>query len=131
MAARIAGVTLPNEKRVEIALTYIYGIGFTTSKQILKQTQIDQNKRVKDLSEEEVQRLRESIEKSGRKIEGDLKRDVLANVKRLKDIGSYRGTRHARNLPVRGQRTKTNSRTAHGNVRKTAGSGRKTAAQKT
>jgi len=129
--ARIAGVTLPNEKRVEIALTYIYGIGLTQSKLILKRTAISGDTRVKDLKDDEVQKLREAIEKSGMKIEGELKRDVLAHIKRLKDIGSYRGTRHAKHLPVRGQRTKTNTRTVRGNVRKTAGSGRKVSDQKT
>ncbi len=129
--ARIAGVTLPNEKRVEIALTYIYGIGLKTSKQILEQTSVDPNKRVKDLTEEEVRKLRDAIEKGGIKIEGDLKREVLSNIKRLKEVGTYRGARHQKGLPVRGQRTKTNTRTVRGNVRKTAGSGRKAALQKT
>lgn len=129
--ARIAGVTLPNEKRVEYALPYIYGIGLTLSRRILKRTGISPDTRVKDLKDDEVQKLREAIEKSGMKIEGELKREVLANIKRLKDVGSYRGTRHSRHLPVRGQRTKTNTRTVRGNVRKTAGSGRKTADQKT
>lgn len=129
--ARIAGVTLPKDKRVEVALTYIYGIGLKTSQLILQKTQIDSNIRVKDLTEVQVQALREEIERGGVKIEGDLKREILANIKRLKEIGSYRGNRHARHLPVRGQRTKTNTRTVRGNVRRTAGSGRKTAAQKT
>lgn len=129
--ARIAGVTLPNEKRVEVALTYIYGIGLTTSQRILAETQVDANTRVKDLTENQVRKLRDAIEKGSFKIEGELKRDVLSNVKRLKEIGSYRGNRHMRGLPVRGQRTKTNTRTVRGNVRKTAGSGRKAAAQKT
>jgi len=131
MAARIASVTLPNEKRIEIALTYIYGIGLALSKKILKQTNIDGNKRTKDLSAEEVNRLRQGIEKSNIKIEGELHREILSNIKRLKEIGSYRGMRHAKGLPVRGQRTKTNTRTVRGNVRKTMGSGRKSAAQKT
>lgn len=128
--ARIAGITLPNEKRVEIALTYIYGIGLTTSTEILKQTSVKADTRVKDLTEDEVRKLRDAIEK-GMKIEGDLKREILSNIKRLKEIGSYRGQRHARHLPVNGQRTKTNNRTVRGNVRKTAGSGRKISAQKT
>lgn len=131
MAARIASVTLPNEKRIEVALTYIYGIGLSLSKKILKQTNIDGNKRTKDLSAEEVNRLRQGIEKSNIKIEGELHREILSNIKRLKEIGSYRGMRHAKGLPVRGQRTKTNTRTVRGNVRKTMGSGRKSAAQKT
>lgn len=129
--ARIAGVTLPNEKLVEIALTYIYGVGPHTSVSILTETKIDGNTRVKDLTEDQVRRLRDALEKGGIKIEGDLKREVLNNIKRLKDIGSYRGNRHSRSLPARGQRTKTNTRTVRGNVRKTAGSGRKSAAQKT
>lgn len=129
--ARIAGVTLPKEKRIEIALTYIYGIGPTLSKRILSQTGINANTRVKDLIEDEVRKLRDAIEKGGIKIEGELKRDVMSNVKRLKEINAYRGVRHARHLPVRGQRTKTNNRTVRGNVRKTAGSGRKQTDQKT
>ncbi|OGF27984.1 30S ribosomal protein S13 [Candidatus Falkowbacteria bacterium RIFOXYB2_FULL_47_14] len=130
MAVRIAGVTIPNEKRVEIALTYIFGIGRTQSNLILKSSGIDNNKRVKELSEDEVNKLRVIIEKEYR-VEGDLKREIMGNIKRLKEIGSYRGLRHARNLPVRGQRTKTNSRTVRGNKRQTAVSGKKMAAQKT
>ena len=130
MAARIAGVTLPNNKRIEVALTYIFGVGLTSSNKILSQTHIDNNKRTQDLSEEEVNKLREIIEKEY-KVEGELKRELLMNIKRLKEIGSYRGQRHTRGLPVRGQRTKTNSRTVRGNVRKTMGSGRKTSAEKT
>lgn len=129
--ARIAGVSIPKEKRVEIALTYIFGIGLTTSKELLEKTGVDGNIRVKDLTEADVQKLRSEIEGSDMKIEGDLKRDILANIKRLKDIGSFRGNRHQRGLPARGQRTKTNNRTLRGNTRKTAGSGRKVAAQKT
>lgn len=129
--ARIAGVTLPKDKRIEFALPYIYGIGLTLSQRILTQTEIHPNTRVKDLSEDEVRKLRDAIEKGGIKIEGELKRIVLANIKRLKDIGTYRGARHTKHLPVRGQRTKTNTRTVRGNVRKTAGSGRKTSDQKT
>ncbi|OGY46465.1 MAG: 30S ribosomal protein S13 [Candidatus Buchananbacteria bacterium RIFCSPHIGHO2_01_FULL_44_11] len=128
--ARIAGINLPKDKRVEIGLTYIFGIGRHLSDQILKQVQIDKNKKVQDLDDQEVSRLREIIEKNY-KVEGELKREVLLNIKRLKEIGSYRGSRHAKNLPVRGQRTKTNSRTVRGNVRKTMGSGRKPTAQKT
>jgi small subunit ribosomal protein S13 len=130
MAVRIAGVTIPNEKRVEIALTYIFGIGLATSQKILKQANVNLSSRVKDLTEEEVNRLRVIIEKN-LKVEGDLKRDIISNIKRLKEIGSYRGMRHQRGLPSRGQRTKTNSRTVRGNVRKTMGSGRKPTSQKT
>jgi len=130
MAVRIAGVTIPNEKRVEIALTYIFGVGRPRSNDILKAAGVDRNKRVKDLNEEEVNKLRVIIEKEHR-VEGDLRREIMGNIKRLKEIGSYRGLRHARNLPVRGQRTKTNSRTVRGNKRQTAVSGKKMAAQKT
>lgn len=130
MAIRIAGVTIPNEKRVEIALTYIYGIGLSKSQAILKLAKINPDLRVKDLSDEQANKLRELVEKQN-KVEGDLKRDVFANIKRLKEIGAYRGLRHAKGLPARGQRTKTNSRTVRGNVRKTATSGKKPAAQKT
>jgi small subunit ribosomal protein S13 len=128
--ARIAGVTIPVEKRVEIALTYIYGIGLTTSQKILSQLKINPDTRVKNLSETEVNNLRRIIEDT-HKVEGDLRREVLSNIKRLKEINSYRGSRHAKHLPARGQRTKTNTRTVRGNVRKTMGSGRKAAAQKT
>lgn len=131
MAARIAGVTLPNEKRIEIALTYIYGVGLTTAKKILKETKIDGNTRTKDLTTNQINNLRNAIEKGGHKIEGELKRETLSNIKRLKEINSYRGSRHAKALPVRGQRTKTNTRTVRGNVRKTTGSGRKPSSQKT
>lgn len=130
MIVRIAGVTLPQNKRVEVALTYIYGIGRQLSKTILTENNIDFNSKVKDLDEESVKTLREGIEKKY-KVEGDLKRDVLSNIKRLKEINSYRGSRHAKGLPARGQRTKTNSRTVRGNVRRTMGSGRKPTAQKT
>ena len=115
--ARIAGVDIPPDKRVEISLTYIYGIGRFRSSEILKMADIDSSKRVKDLSEEEVIRLREIIDKNYR-IEGDLRREVGLNIKRLQEIGCYRGMRHRRNLPVRGQRTKTNARTRRG-IRKT------------
>lgn len=130
MAARIAGVTLPNDKRLEIALTYIYGIGPTVAKRILDTTKVDGNVRVKDLRDTQVNTLREFIEKNLR-TEGDLRREVMLNVRRLKEIGSYRGSRHAKHLPARGQRTKTNTRTVRGNVRRTMGSGRKDANQKT
>ena len=128
--ARIAGINIPNEKRIEVALTYIYGVGLTLSKKVLAATKVDPNTRTKHLSEEEVNRIREYLEKNF-KVEGNLRQQVLLNIKRLKEIGSYRGIRHIRGLPVRGQRTKTNSRTRRGNVRKTAGSGRKNASEKT
>ncbi|MEW6407190.1 MAG: 30S ribosomal protein S13 [Patescibacteria group bacterium] len=127
---RIAGIMLPQDKRIEIALTYIYGIGRSLSNRILKQTQIDTNKRTKNLSEEEVAKLREIIEKSY-KVEGELRREKMLNIKRLKEIACHRGIRHIKGLPTRGQRTRTNSRTVRGNVRKTAGSGRKPSAEKT
>ncbi|MCK5062220.1 30S ribosomal protein S13 [Candidatus Parcubacteria bacterium] len=130
MAVRIAGVTIPNEKRVEIALTYIFGIGKVTSGIVLKSAKVDLNTRVKDLKEDDVNKLRTIIEKNY-KVEGDLKREVVGNIKRLKEIGSYRGLRHQRGLPTRGQRTKTNSRSVRGNVRRTMGSGKTAAAQKT
>lgn len=122
--ARIAGVTLPNNKRIIIALTYVYGIGDTTAKRVLKQVGLSEELRVKDMTEEQVTQIREVLEKTYR-MEGDLRREVLSNIKRLKDTGSYRGIRHMKKLPVRGQRTKTNSRTVRGNVRKTMGSGRR------
>ena len=128
--ARIAGINLPNEKRIEAALPYIYGVGLSLSKKILAATSVDPNKRTKDLSEGELNRIREYLEKTF-KVEGELRQQVLLNIKRLKEIGSYRGIRHIKGLPVRGQRTKTNSRTRRGNVRKTAGSGRKNASEKT
>lgn len=111
--ARIAGVDLPREKRVEVGLTYIYGIGFTTSKQILAATGVDPDTRVKDLSEEETVKLREYIDRN-LMIEGDLRRETSMNIKRLMEIGCYRGLRHRRGLPVRGQRTHTNARTRKG-----------------
>ena len=111
--ARIAGVDLPRQKRVEIALTYIYGIGVTRSNKILKQAGIEPAVRVKDLSEEEVSRVARILDAEGA-VEGDLRKDVALNIKRLMEIGSYRGGRHRRNLPVRGQRTRTNSRTRKG-----------------
>lgn len=122
--ARIAGVTLPTNKRIEIALTYIYGVGPTTAKSILKTTGVDPSIRVKDLTEAQANQLRDEVEKKY-KVEGELRRVVLSNIKRLKEIGSYRGSRHSKNLPVRGQRTKTNSRTVRGNVRRTMGSGKR------
>ena len=110
--ARIAGVDLPKEKRVEIGLTYIYGIGLARSQEILKKAGINPDIRVKDLTDEQVQAIRNAME--GYTVEGDLRREVALNIKRLKDMGSYRGTRHRRNLPVRGQRTHTNARTRKG-----------------
>jgi small subunit ribosomal protein S13 len=111
--ARIAGITLPPEKRIEIGLTYIYGIGRSKSKTILQEAKIDKDKKVKALTEEEVNKIRQIIEKR-EKIEGDLRKEVAMNIKRLVDIGCYRGMRHKRKLPVRGQRTKTNARTRKG-----------------
>ncbi len=128
--ARIAGVELPKDKRIDAALPYIYGIGWSLSEKILKKLSIDPGTRTKDLTPEQEGQLRDEIEKNY-KVEGELKREVLINIKRLKEINSYRGSRHAKHLPVRGQRTKTNSRTVRGNVRKTAGSGRKSANEKT
>jgi len=127
--SRIAGVNIPTEKRVEIALTYIYGIGLTRSQEILSATKIDPNIRVKKLSDEQIEKIRSYIDKNY-KIESDLKLLVNQEIKRLKEINSYRGTRHLKNLPVRGQRTKTNARTKRGR-KVTIGSGRKPAAQKT
>jgi small subunit ribosomal protein S13 len=118
--ARIAGVDIPREKRVEISLCYIYGIGLTTSHKILARTRINPDTRVKDLTEEEVNRLREVIDREY-KVEGDLRREVDMNIKRLIEIGSYRGIRHRRNLPLRGQRTRTNARTRRGPKRTVAG----------
>lgn len=118
--ARISGVDLPREKRVEIALTYIYGIGSTTSKKLLDRTQINPDTRVNQLTEEEVNRLREAIDKD-LVVEGDLRREVALNIKRLVDIGCYRGVRHRRGMPVRGQRTRTNARTRRGPRRQTIG----------
>ncbi|HZG15189.1 MAG TPA: 30S ribosomal protein S13 [Candidatus Bathyarchaeia archaeon] len=111
--ARIAGVDLPREKRVEVALTYIFGIGRPTSQRIIAATGVDANTRVRDLTEEEVAKLREYIDKSI-KVEGDLRREISLNIKRLMEIGCFRGIRHRRGLPVRGQRTKTNARTRKG-----------------
>lgn len=118
--ARIAGVDLPREKRVEVGLTYIYGIGLTTSQQIIAETGINSDTRVKDLSENEISKLREYIEHH-LKVEGDLRRDVSLNIKRLMEIGSYRGVRHRRGLPVRGQNTKQNARTRKGPKKQVAG----------
>lgn len=127
---RIAGINIPDEKRIEISLTYIYGIGLTTSRRILHELSINPDVRSKNLPIEDANRLRDFIEKKYR-VEGELRHAVKMNVKRLKEIGCYRGVRHQKNLPVRGQRTKTNTRTIRGNVRKTMGSGRRKAADKT
>lgn len=121
--ARIAGIDLPREKRVEIGLTYIYGIGRQTSNKILKETKVNPDTRVKDLTEDEVNALRSYIEKNC-VVEGDLQREISLNIKRLQEIGCYRGIRHRRNLPVRGQNTKTNARTRKG-PKKTVSKGKK------
>ncbi len=128
--ARISGVNIPSEKRVAVALTYIYGIGITTANKLLKELKVNPDTRVKSLTDEEVNKLRTKIEKD-LVVEGELRRNKLTNIKRLKEIKAYRGVRHLKGLPVRGQRTKTNSRTIRGNKRVTMGSGRAKAAQKT
>jgi small subunit ribosomal protein S13 len=120
---RILGITVPDGKRLEIGLTVLYGIGISTARKILKQVNIDVGKKAKDLTAEEENKIRAIIE--GMKIEGNLKREISANIKRLKDIKTYRGIRHIKRLPVRGQRTKSNSRTVRGNVRKTMASGKR------
>lgn len=122
--ARIAGVDLPRNKRVEVALTYIYGIGQSLSKKILSDTGVNPDTRVKDLTEDEITRLRDAIERNY-KVEGDLRREVNMNIRRLIEIGCYRGLRHRRNLPVRGQRTRTNARTRKGPRKTVAGRGRR------
>jgi len=122
--ARIAGVDIPKDKRVEVALTYLYGIGPVLSKKILEQTNVNPDTRVRDLTDDEVNRIREVIDK-GYKVEGDLRKEINFNVKRLIEIGSYRGLRHRRGLPVRGQRTKTNARTKRGPRKTVAGRGRR------
>ncbi|NCB21053.1 MAG: 30S ribosomal protein S13 [Clostridia bacterium] len=129
MVIRIAGITIPNDKKIDVSLTYIYGIGVSRARRILATTKINPDIKAKDLSEEEANVLREEIEKKYI-VEGDLRREKASNIKRLKEIGSYRGERHSRGLPVRGQRTKTNSRTVRGNKRTTMASG-KVKAQKT
>jgi len=128
--ARIAGVSIPDDKRIEIALTYIYGIGRTRSKQTLAALKLNPDTRTKDLTETDVNKLKDYIEKNFT-IEGELKHQKQMNIRRLKDINCYRGIRHIKGLTVRGQRTRTNTRTVRGNVRKTAGSGRRKAAEKT
>lgn len=125
---RILGITLKEDKRMEIALTSLYGIGRPLAKKILKEAKVDFGVKAKDLSIDDENRIRSIIDAI--KIEGDLKREVSSNIKRLKDIKAYRGLRHMRSLPSKGQRTKTNSRTRRGNVRKTAGTGRKSADKK-
>lgn len=122
--ARIAGVTLPAQKRIDIALTYIYGIGRTSAMKIVESAGLDVRTRVKDLTPDQEDQLRALVEKTY-KVEGDLKREVMGNIKRLKEVQCYRGIRHSRGLPVRGQRTKTNNRTVRGNVRRTMGSGKR------
>lgn len=129
---RIAGITVPDNKRIVVALTYIYGIGPVLSEQILTKAGISHDVRTKDLNESQTTKLREIIEGSGKyKIEGDLRREKMMNIKRLKEIGCYRGIRHIKGLPVRGQNTKTNNRTVRGNKRSTMGSGRKKSSEKT
>lgn len=127
--ARIEGVDLPRNKRVEVGLTYLYGIGLPRAKEILAATKINPDTRIKDLTEAEVAQLREYISQSY-KVEGDLRREVQLNIKRLIEIGSYRGLRHRRNLPVRGQRSRTNSRTRKGPKKTVAGRGRRRGAKK-
>ena len=126
---RISGVNLPEQKRIEVALTYIFGIGDTTARKILSSTGVSHDTRAKDLTEPDIAKIREFIDKNLR-VEGDLQREVAANIRRLKEINSYRGLRHKANLPARGQRTKTNARTKRGK-KITMGSGRKKAASKT
>jgi small subunit ribosomal protein S13 len=125
---RILGITLPDEKRLEIGLTTIYGIGRSRAQKILKEAKIEGGKKSKELTADEENIIRKLVEDY--KVEGDLKREISGNVKRLKDVKCYRGVRHTRKLPVNGQRTKTNSRTVRGNVRKTMGSGRKSVEKK-
>jgi small subunit ribosomal protein S13 len=126
--ARIAGVDIPRDKRVEVSLRYLYGIGASNSREVLRKARVSPDTRVKDLSEEEVNRIREVVDK-GYKVEGDLRREVNLNVKRMVEIGCYRGVRHRRNLPVHGQRTRTNARTKRG-ARKTVAGRRKASAKK-
>ncbi|MFA5080271.1 MAG: 30S ribosomal protein S13 [Candidatus Paceibacterota bacterium] len=122
--ARIIGINIPDEKTIDIGLTYIYGIGPSLSKKVLAECNIDLKKKTKDLTQDEIGRLKQVIEKNFR-VEGELRRDVMMNIKRLKDIGSWRGGRHSKGLPVRGQTSRINSRTVRGNRRNTVGSGRK------
>lgn len=127
---RIAGINIPENKKIIFSLAYVYGIGRNLAVKITKQAKINADKKAKELTGEELTRLKDFVEKNY-KIEGDLKRTIQGNIKRLKEIGAYKGYRHSKGLPVRGQRTKTNSRTRRGNVRKTVGSGRKKSAEKT
>ncbi|MDD5437812.1 MAG: 30S ribosomal protein S13 [Patescibacteria group bacterium] len=122
--ARIAGIVLPPNKRLVIALTYIYGIGQSTAAEIIENTKLSPDLKAKDLTEDQEKKLRDEVEKKYR-VEGELRREKLGNIKRLKEIGSFRGTRHVKGLPARGQRTRTNSRTVRGNVRRTMGSGKR------
>jgi small subunit ribosomal protein S13 len=128
---RIAGITLPPEKQILISLTYIFGIGTKRSRAILGECGISSDIRTKDLTEPQAQKIRSHLEKEGIAVEGELRREIVSHIRRLKEIGSYRGSRHAKKLPVRGQRTRTNSRTIRGNIRRTMGSGKKPPAQKT
>jgi len=127
---RIAGINIPENKQIAYALTSIFGIGISSSRKILAEAGIDANRKASDLKADEVNKLRDIIEKKFT-TEGDLRREVMMNVKRLRDIGTWRGMRHSKKLPVRGQRTRTNTRTVRGNVRKTVGSGRRPAAEPT
>ncbi|MFA7142100.1 MAG: 30S ribosomal protein S13 [Candidatus Paceibacterota bacterium] len=121
---RVLGVHIPDEKKIEIALTYVYGIGRTLSKKILNEANISLDKKAKDLTQEELNKIKQVVE-ANYLVEGDLKRDTMMNIKRLKDISAWRGQRHSKRLPVRGQTTRVNSRTVRGNKRVTVGSGRK------
>ncbi len=125
---RILGITIPEEKKIRVALTAIYGIGLSQAERIISLAKVDENKRAKELTTEDENAIRKVVEIM--KLEGDLKREVSNNIKRLKEIKAYRGTRHTKGLPVRGQRTKTNSRTRRGNARKTMGTGRRAAEKK-
>ncbi len=125
---RIVGITIPDNKRLKVSLTVLYGIGRSLASQILKEAKVDENKKASEITAEEEAKIRSLVE--SKKIEGDLKREIGGNIKRLKDIKSFRGSRHAKKLPARGQRTKTNSRTLRGNSRKTMGTGRKAADKK-
>ncbi|MBI2669646.1 MAG: 30S ribosomal protein S13 [Candidatus Yanofskybacteria bacterium] len=127
--ARISGINIPDNKKIEYSLSYIYGIGPSNSRVILKSANVSKDKRTKELTTEEINRIQNIVDRNY-KVEGDLRREVSENVKRLKEVGAWRGTRHARRLPIHG-RTKTNSRTTRGNVRKTMGSGRKSSSEKT
>lgn len=124
--ARIIGINIPDEKTIDIGLTYIYGIGPALAKKILTDCNIPMKKKAKELTQDDLSKIKQYVEKNF-KVEGDLKREVMMNIKRLRDIGSWRGMRHAKGMPVRGQTTRINSRTVRGNVRKTVGSGRKAA----